>query len=99
MCNTHHIHVKILQHASFIMREKKKIKHRECEFLPDSLGSCAASPPSACPSLSCALTEAEENICVFTALNAEKLQIPHLKLARGTDSVRVLYLLYELSES
>lgn len=79
--NTHHIYVKILQHGRFILL---------CllcfEFLPDSLGSSAVFPPSACLSLSYASTESEENVCVFTTLNTEMLQIPHSKLAWRPDS-------------
>lgn len=70
-------------------------------FLLDSLGSSAASPPSACLSLSYALTETEENICVLVALThtCHRLHTSNQLEALSQRSAWPSYLLCELSES
>ncbi len=63
-------HIKV-QYGGFISYfESLKRRQEELCFLPDSLGSSAAFPPSVCLSLSFALTETEEIILQTLQLNS-----------------------------
>lgn len=69
--------LRLYTHTHKILKALKRIHFMSVEekegavFLPGSLGSSAASPPSRCLSRSCASTETEANICVFMRLGTE----------------------------